>query len=64
MAFLFILQDLVTNVSPRIVRGTTSGPLYETRQGSFLSSKLISEKPPLDYIYINNIFNIDLIMPF
>lgn len=30
MTFLFILQDLVTNVSLRIVHGTTSG------QGSFL----------------------------
>lgn len=38
------LQDLVTNVSPRIVRGTTSGPLYGPGQGSFLNIELISEK--------------------
>uniref|UniRef100_A0A0M3KG98 dihydropyrimidine dehydrogenase (NADP(+)) n=1 Tax=Anisakis simplex TaxID=6269 RepID=A0A0M3KG98_ANISI len=35
---------LVTNVSPRIVRGTTSGPLYGPQQGSFLNIELISEK--------------------
>lgn len=38
------LQDLVTNVSPRIVRGTTSGNLYGPGQGSFLNIELISEK--------------------
>uniref|UniRef100_A0A3B4UN27 Dihydropyrimidine dehydrogenase [NADP(+)] n=1 Tax=Seriola dumerili TaxID=41447 RepID=A0A3B4UN27_SERDU len=37
-------KDLVTNVSPRIVRGTTSGPLYGPGQGSFLNIELISEK--------------------
>jgi len=37
-------QDLVTNVSPRIVRGTTSGHLYGPGQGSFLNIELISEK--------------------
>uniref|UniRef100_A0A671MFC4 Dihydropyrimidine dehydrogenase [NADP(+)] n=1 Tax=Sinocyclocheilus anshuiensis TaxID=1608454 RepID=A0A671MFC4_9TELE len=36
--------DLVTNVSPRIVRGTTSGPLFGPGQGSFLNIQLISEK--------------------
>lgn len=41
--FLF-MQDLVTNVSPRIVRGTTSGPLFGPGQGSFLNIELISEK--------------------
>uniref|UniRef100_A0A8C4R5N1 Dihydropyrimidine dehydrogenase [NADP(+)] n=1 Tax=Eptatretus burgeri TaxID=7764 RepID=A0A8C4R5N1_EPTBU len=37
-------KDLVTNVSPRIVRGTTSGPLYGPAQSSFLNIELISEK--------------------
>ncbi|XP_056912049.1 dihydropyrimidine dehydrogenase [NADP(+)]-like isoform X2 [Takifugu flavidus] len=37
-------KDLVTNVSPRIVRGTTSGNLYGPGQGSFLNIELISEK--------------------
>uniref|UniRef100_A0A4W4FIT6 Dihydropyrimidine dehydrogenase [NADP(+)] n=1 Tax=Electrophorus electricus TaxID=8005 RepID=A0A4W4FIT6_ELEEL len=37
-------KDLVTNVSPRIVRGTTSGPVYGPGQGSFLNIELISEK--------------------
>lgn len=37
-------KDLVTNVSPRIVRGTTSGPMYGPGQGSFLNIELISEK--------------------
>lgn len=39
-----MLQDLVTNVSPRIVRGTTSGHQYGPQQGSFLNIELISEK--------------------
>ncbi|XP_073347466.1 dihydropyrimidine dehydrogenase [NADP(+)] [Pagrus major] len=37
-------KDLVTNVSPRIVRGTTSGYVYGPGQGSFLNIELISEK--------------------
>ncbi|XP_036907254.1 dihydropyrimidine dehydrogenase [NADP(+)] isoform X1 [Sturnira hondurensis] len=37
-------KDIVTNVSPRIVRGTTSGPLYGPGQSSFLNIELISEK--------------------
>ncbi|XP_018015769.2 dihydropyrimidine dehydrogenase [NADP(+)] [Hyalella azteca] len=37
-------KDLVTNVSPRIVRGTTSGHVYGPGQGSFLNIELISEK--------------------
>lgn len=37
-------HDIVTNVSPRIVRGTTSGPNYGPGQGSFLNIELISEK--------------------
>ncbi|KHN83864.1 Dihydropyrimidine dehydrogenase [NADP(+)] [Toxocara canis] len=37
-------KDLITNVSPRIVRGTTSGHLYGPQQGSFLNIELISEK--------------------
>ena len=31
-------------MSPRIVRGTTSGPLYGPGQGAFLNIELISEK--------------------
>ena len=34
----------VTNVSPRIVRGTTSGHTFGQGQGSFLNIELISEK--------------------
>ncbi|WAR22886.1 DPYD-like protein [Mya arenaria] len=37
-------KDLVTNVSPRIVRGTTSGNMYGPGQGAFLNIELISEK--------------------
>ncbi|XP_034946599.1 dihydropyrimidine dehydrogenase [NADP(+)] [Chelonus insularis] len=37
-------KDQVTNVSPRIVRGTTSGHHYGPEQGSFLNIELISEK--------------------
>jgi len=37
-------KDTVTNVSPRIVRGTTSGHVYGPGQGSFLNIELISEK--------------------
>lgn len=37
-------KDLVTNVSPRIVRGSTSGHIYGPGQGSFLNIELISEK--------------------
>ncbi|XP_055379483.1 dihydropyrimidine dehydrogenase [NADP(+)] [Condylostylus longicornis] len=37
-------KDLVTNVSPRIVRGVTSGYNYGPQQGSFLNIELISEK--------------------
>ncbi|KAG7177054.1 Dihydropyrimidine dehydrogenase [NADP(+)]-like, partial [Homarus americanus] len=41
----FVLEkDIVTNVSPRIVRGTTSGHVYGPGQGSFLNIELISEK--------------------
>ncbi|KAI5732031.1 hypothetical protein M8J77_020136 [Diaphorina citri] len=41
----FSLQkDMVTNVSPRIVKGTTSRHLYGPEQGSFLNIELISEK--------------------
>ena len=34
----------MTNVSPRIVRGTTSGHMFGPGQGSFLNIELISEK--------------------
>ncbi|XP_037070102.1 dihydropyrimidine dehydrogenase [NADP(+)]-like [Pollicipes pollicipes] len=37
-------KDLVTNVSPRIVRGTTSGHTFGPGQSSFLNIELISEK--------------------
>ncbi len=37
-------QDIVTNVSPRIVRGTTSGHQFGPGQGAFLNIELISEK--------------------
>ncbi|XP_048482969.1 dihydropyrimidine dehydrogenase [NADP(+)] isoform X3 [Plutella xylostella] len=37
-------KDLVTNVSPRIVHGITSGENYGPAQGSFLNIELISEK--------------------
>uniref|UniRef100_A0A670YCN3 Dihydropyrimidine dehydrogenase [NADP(+)] n=1 Tax=Pseudonaja textilis TaxID=8673 RepID=A0A670YCN3_PSETE len=37
-------KDIVTNVSPRIIRGTTTGPMYGPGQGSFLNIELISEK--------------------
>ncbi|XP_065069979.1 dihydropyrimidine dehydrogenase [NADP(+)]-like [Rhopilema esculentum] len=37
-------KDIVTNVSPRIVRGSTSGEIYGPGQGSFLNIELISEK--------------------
>lgn len=37
-------QDIVTNVSPRIVRGTTAGQLFGPGQGAFLNIELISEK--------------------
>ncbi|GLH06744.1 Dihydropyrimidine dehydrogenase [NADP(+)] [Gryllus bimaculatus] len=38
------IQDLVTNVSPRIVKGTTSRHHYGPEQSSFLNIELISEK--------------------
>lgn len=37
-------KDLITNVSPRIVRGTTSGHHFGPGQSSFLNIELISEK--------------------
>lgn len=37
-------KDIVTNVSPRIVRGATSGHNYGPGQGAFLNIELISEK--------------------
>jgi len=35
---------MVTNISPRIVRGSTSGHIFGPEQGSFLNIELISEK--------------------
>lgn len=35
---------MVTNVSPRIIRGVTSGQNFGPQQGSFLNIELISEK--------------------
>ena len=37
-------KDMVTNVSPRIVRGVTAGHNYGPQQGAFLNIELISEK--------------------
>ena len=37
-------KDIVTNVAPRIVRGTTAGHNYGPGQGSFLNIELITEK--------------------
>lgn len=37
-------KDLVTNVSPRIVRGCTTGESYGPSQSSFLNIELLSEK--------------------
>ncbi|KPM10441.1 dihydropyrimidine dehydrogenase [NADP(+)]-like protein [Sarcoptes scabiei] len=37
-------KDSVTNVSPRIIRGSTSGHLYGPHISSFLNIELISEK--------------------
>lgn len=41
----FVLdKDYITNVSPRIIRGTTFGHMYGPGVGSFLNIELISEK--------------------
>ena len=37
-------QDIITNVSPRIVKGTTSGYNYGPGQSSFLNIELVTEK--------------------
>lgn len=37
-------KDMVTNVSPRIVRGVTAGHSFGPQQGAFLNIELISEK--------------------
>ncbi|XP_011505580.1 PREDICTED: dihydropyrimidine dehydrogenase [NADP(+)] [Ceratosolen solmsi marchali] len=37
-------KDLVTNISPRIVKGTSDGHHYGPEQSSFLNIELISEK--------------------
>eukprot|EP00731_Ephydatia_muelleri_P018077 Em0011g117a len=37
-------KDIVTNVSPRIIRGSTSGHMYGPGLGSYLNIELISEK--------------------
>lgn len=37
-------KDMVTNVSPRIVRTTANGPRFGPHQGGFLNIELISEK--------------------
>ncbi|XP_056632746.1 dihydropyrimidine dehydrogenase [NADP(+)] [Diorhabda sublineata] len=41
-------KNQVTNISPRIIRGNTSGQNYGPHQGSFLNIEVISEKC-LDY---------------
>ena len=40
----YIPKNIVTNVAPRSVWGTTSGHIYGPGQGSFLNIELISEK--------------------
>lgn len=40
----------MTNVSPRIVRGTTSRHNYGPEQGSFLNIELVSEKTDLYWL--------------
>ena len=42
--FYTSIQDIVTNVSPRIVRGSTHGPSFGPHQQSYLNIELISEK--------------------
>jgi len=37
-------KDIITNVSPRMARGTTSGHMYGPGQGAFINIELISEK--------------------
>jgi dihydropyrimidine dehydrogenase (NADP+) len=37
-------KDLITNVSPRIIRGSTSGNLYGPNMSSFMNIELITEK--------------------
>jgi len=37
-------KDIVTNVSPRIVRGTTAGQNFGPGQGAYLNVELVSEK--------------------
>jgi dihydropyrimidine dehydrogenase (NADP+) len=37
-------KDIITNVSPRMARGTTSGHNYGPGQSSFINIELISEK--------------------
>ena len=37
-------KDIVTNVSPRIIKGTTSRNHYGPEQSSFMNIELISEK--------------------
>jgi hypothetical protein len=44
----YIPKNIVTNVAPRIVWGTTSGHIYGPGQGSFLNIELISEKTAKD----------------
>lgn len=42
----------MTNVSPRIIRGSTTRHLYGPELGSFLNIELISEKTDLYWIEI------------
>ncbi len=44
MCMEYIPKNIVTNVAPSIVWGTTSGHIYGPGQGSFLTIELISEK--------------------
>ena len=45
-----LTQDLITNVSPCIVKGTTSGHVYGPGQSSFLNIELNTEKTAAYYM--------------
>jgi len=40
---MIVLKDIVSNVSPRIVRGSTHGPIYGPHQQSFLNIELLEK---------------------
>ena len=53
-------RDLITNVSPRIVRGSTNGPLYGPNQSSFMNIELITEKT---LAYWTRVVTVSTLMP-